>query len=460
MVLANDRIIHSGPLIEPIYSQSSPSEPIPLGQHAIQLNCKGRTYHDVASIVMRFVPDERIEIVCPWEDKPPMLGPDLFSNNGDSIKLTLRDKDVGFDVFCASFGGNDGGTVFLPKKSGVTVTPPSNSILLVTLHLFNFPDFFGPEDYILATKDKVDQTLRRCGRVVLRAGGWTVSIAATGRTKALTDALKAQGGYVLTHMGQITREDQSTFSSEQLAEFLNCLHRFLSFALGRWAGVALPVGFDTDGNRVFEEWGLRITADGPWHGGKSWFDSHHSELLPQVFPGFVTLWMNKLWQKPLSDVLYWYLGACDRRVGIGVDAGLILAQTALELLAWTYCVRDQKMKSEKAFRRRLSAADKIRLLASSLDIPLEIPPNLSALHERREKKWVDAMEAITEIRNSLIHPTAHEQLVPPPYFEVWKLSLWYIDLVLLRLCGHSGKYANRLYQGWTGQVESVPWAQD
>ena len=262
------------------------------------------------------------------------------------------------------------------------------------------------------------------------------------------------------HMGQITREDESTFSSEQLDELLSCLHYFLSFALGRWAGVALPVGFDAAGNKAFEEWGLRITADGPWHGGSSWFDSHHSELLSQLFPWFMKLWTNKLWQKPLRDALYWYVASCDRRVGIGVDAGLILAQTALELLAWTYCVLDRKMISAAAFQpRRLSAADKLRLLASSLNIPLEIPPHLSALHGRRGKKWIDGMEAITDVRNSLVHPAAHQNLLNFSYFEAWKLSLWYIDLVLLRLCGHSGKYANRLYQRWTGQVESVPWAQ-
>ena len=82
MALASDRIMHSNPLIEPIYSQSNPSEPIGLGQHAVQLNYKGTTYQDVASIVMRFVPDKRIEIVCPWEGKSPMLGLDLFPTMG------------------------------------------------------------------------------------------------------------------------------------------------------------------------------------------------------------------------------------------------------------------------------------------------------------------------------------------------------------------------------------------
>jgi hypothetical protein len=115
------------------------------------------------------------------------------------------------------------------------------------------------------------------------------------------------------------------------------------------------------------------------------------------------------------------------------------------------------MISEAGFQRRLSAADKLRLLASSLDIPPEIPSNLSALHARPGKKWLDGMDAITGIRNSLIHPSAHEQVLDFTYFEAWKLSLWYIDLVLLRLCRYSGKYANRLNQGW---VEPVPWAQN
>ena len=69
----SDRIMHSDSLMEPIYTQSNPSEPIRLGQHAIQLTCNGTTYEDVASVVLRFLPRERIEILCPWEGKPPML---------------------------------------------------------------------------------------------------------------------------------------------------------------------------------------------------------------------------------------------------------------------------------------------------------------------------------------------------------------------------------------------------
>jgi hypothetical protein len=281
------------------------------------------------------------------------------------------------------------------------------------------------------------------------------------RTYDLEKKLDAQGGYVITHVGEIVREDGATFTSEQLDDLLTCLHHFLSFTLGCWAGVALPIGFDHNGNRVFEQWGIRRIASGSWNPMGSWFDRHHGELLSQVFPGFMSLWKNTLWHEPLARAVYWYVGACMGGFEIGVDAGIILAQTALELLAWTYCVQDRKIVSSEAFKRRsgLSASDKLRLLTSCLNIPKEIPPTLSALHGKRGKKWDDSMEAITSIRNSFIHPDNHITVSSNSYYETCQLSLWYLDLVLLHLCGHSGNnYANRLSVSsrWEGEVERVP----
>jgi hypothetical protein len=302
------------------------------------------------------------------------------------------------------------------------------------------------------------QSMHRCGRAVLKANGWTITIVSTDQTRELAKELKQQGGYVITHLAEITRDDRSPFSSESLESLLSCLQYFLSFTLGRWAGVALPVGFDADGRIVYEQWGLPIAADGSWNSSYSWFDIHHGELLTEVFPGFVKLWTNELWRQPLAHALYWYLGAGDRGVGIGVDTGLILAQTALEGLAWTYCVQERRMVSASAFKPRgLSASDKLRLLATSLSIPTGIPAELTALHSKPGKKWDDAMDAITGIRNSLVHSDATEQLPDNSYYDAWRLSLWFIDMVLLRLCGHTGKYANRLASRWTGSVTPVPW---
>ncbi len=149
-------------------------------------------------------------------------------------------------------------------------------------------------------------------------------------------------------------------------------------------------------------------------------------------------------------------------IGVGPDTGLILSQTALELLAWTYCVQDQKMVSPEAFKQRsgLKASDKFRLLMSSLDIPKEVPRVLSALHGNPGKKWIDGLHAITDIRNSLVHPDSNSIISGNSYYEACQLSLWYLDLVLLHLCGHNGNYANRLLVSdrCQGEVEPVPWA--
>jgi hypothetical protein len=454
----SDPIRVTRPLIDPIYSQSQPSQPIDLGQEVIKFDHRGKSYQGTAKVVMRFVPSDRLEFTCSVEGESALFGHEVLGDPNTDKKLTLADRRVSLDVNCLSAGGEQDVIVFSPKVSPAIVTSPSNAISTSIFHLFNFPAFIGPQDYVLATVEPLRRVLQHCGRIELKAGGWKITIAATDQTGRLTKALDAQGGYVITHMGRVVRGDGSAFSSEQLDELLICLQHFLSFALGRWAGVALPIGFDTADNRVFEQCGMGITADGGWNGSSSWFDAHHAELLSQVFPGFWSLWTNDLWHRPLTHVLYWYLGASDRRVGIGVDSGLILAQTALELLSWTYCVLDRKVVSSSEFKsRRLSAADKLRRLLSLLSIPQQIPAEFLAT---QDQKWTDGPHAVTYIRNSLVHPDNQHKFRNQTYHKAWALSLWYVDLVLLHLCRHEGEYANRLAaRRWKGTVESVPWAQ-
>jgi hypothetical protein len=453
-----DQIEVSRPLIEPIYSQTDPNQPINLGRVAIQVDHQGTAYRETADVTMNFVPDAGLEFAVTFERENPSLAAGLF-HAGCALKLMLPDRHVTVDAVCVRAGA--GGAVVTPTRLPVNVAPPSAAISAATFHLFNFPEFWAPDDYTLTWDEPGLSHSKRCDRVVLRADGWNVTVAATDRTDEMTKRLESQGGYVITHMGRITRDDESTFSSGQLDDLLTCLHYFLSFVSGRWAGVAIPIGIDRDGNRAFEQWGMRWTAAGPWNGLSSWFDKFNGEALALVFPGFRSLWNDALWREPLASALYWYLGASDPGVGIGVDTGLILAQTALELLAWNHCVRDRKMVSPNAFKRGgLPAADKLRLLASSLDIPKEIPSALPALLGRPGKKWEDGMHAITGIRNSLVHPGSQAELRDPCY-EAYKLSLWYLDLTLLHLCAHNGNYANRLVPGRAvGTVARVPWAEN
>lgn len=459
-------------LIEPVYSQTEPNQPIALGKHAVEVTSEGdaqlRKYE--CDVRLQFLPKERLvfEVLHRTEvsdDPQTVLSSfarmiERWERDPDE-KLSLVNRCVDFDVF--NVGTNEHGEpTYGPKSSVVKATALSDNIKWGVAHLFNFPEFLPSTDYRLAQ----GAGWRRCGRIVLSDGSWRITIAATDRTSEACNLLKQRGGFAITHMVKFERLDNSVFSCRSFEDVLRCLHHFLAFALGRWAGLALPIGFDEAGNRVFEEWGLPMAADGNWNAGLSWFDSHSGETLAEVFPGFMKLWKDELWNRAVQECLYWYVAANERGIGVGIDTGLILTQTALEQLAWTYCVKYRKMVSPRAFGHGgLYAADKLRLLLSSLDIPLAIPDALSALvkpppHTKNVKdgKWDDALHALTEIRNSIVHPDAKFKPPKDAIIDSWKLSLWLIEMSLLRLCTHNGRYGNRLRKRWAGETELVPWA--
>ena len=454
----------SKPLIEPVYSQVGPNQPIELGSVAIQFTHEDKTYQRTANVITRFLPSDRLLFIVQADDmaKDPFwtLGIGYSLIDEKYIELRLTDKGVTVEAFCVHVGADE--IAFMPKRSLITTTPRSESLSTVVFHLFNFPDFLGSDDYSLTSGEPPFHGVKRCGRIILKAGGWSITIAATDKTDSLVKSLQQQGGYVITHMGKIEREDGSVFSTEQVEHLLSCVRQFLSFALGRWVGITLPVGFDATGKRVFEQWDLPLTTAGSWNGSYSWFDAHHGGLLSGVFPGFFDLWSSDSWKEHLRVALYWYLAANERSTGIGVDAGIILAQTALERLAWAYCVEHRKMVSQKAFLQRgLSATDKLHMLITTLGIPIELPGTMTTLNAKPGEKWADILDAITSIRNALVHPSEKKSFLRSShYYEAWLLSMWLLDLVLLRLCKHTGDYANRLAdRRCVGIVEQVPWAK-
>lgn len=453
-----------GPLIPPIYKQAGPNQPIDLGSTHVEFTYKQKVYQRTAKITMQFLPTAQLLFTIPAEDlaEHPLwtLTVGMSLVQAGPMQLTLTDRGISIEAFCLRADAD--GLTLTPTQSPITVTRRTKKLSMVIFHLFNFPNFYGSQDYaIISGEPPVRQGIQRCGRIVLKADGWKVTIAATNESCGLTESLQRQGGYIITHMGRLEREDGSTFPVKQAESLLYCVHQFLSFALGRWAGVALPVGLDAGGRHAFEQWDLPLAAAGSWNGSASWFALHHAELLSDVFPGFFALLNDKSWKDHLRVALYWYLAANERATSIGVDAGIILAQTALERLAWVHCVEHQKIVSEEAFKPRgLSAADKLRMLVSTLGIPVQIPRTMRAMNGKRGRKWADIPDAITLIRNSLVHP--YEKELPPAdsYYEAWQLSMWLLDLALLRLCNHGGDYANRTAgPRYLGQVERVPWSK-
>jgi hypothetical protein len=147
----SERIEVDRPLIESLYSQDEPNQPIELGQVAVQFDCQDAVYHKTANAIMRFLPKDSLEFVVPLEGEDSWLGMKLLQSSNSNIRLTLTDRAVTFDALLSSAGGKHGGLVFCPTQSAITVTQPSAAISSATFHLFNFPAFLGPENYSLKT---------------------------------------------------------------------------------------------------------------------------------------------------------------------------------------------------------------------------------------------------------------------------------------------------------------------
>jgi hypothetical protein len=319
----------------------------------------------------------------------------------------------------------------------------------MVFHLFNFVDLIGNRGSTIS-KEEVTESIQH---VDLYFDKWVVEIKSFFSTRENFKALKNEGGYRLTHIGCFEKKDGTSFSGEEADEFLMALRFFLSFAKGGRCEPVCAVGFDTDETKVRELWSY---PGGSWKIPSTWYDPHDSSQLIALFPRFMELWSEKSWRKALQEVIYWYLNANESSRGI--DAGIILSQAALERLSYEFSVREKKLLTGKGFKD-LWASDKFRLMFSSLNIPLMVSSETFDLYSMiRERGLLDAPHALTDIRNSLVHPEhKHRGQYENVYFDAWNLGLWYLEMSILAICGYSGNYGNRLKERWVGEVEKVPW---
>ncbi len=159
--------------------------------------------------------------------------------------------------------------------------------------------------------------------------------------------------------------------------------------------------------------------------------------------------------------IYWYVEV-SKQSG-GQEGSIILTQAALEMLANVVLVEDRNIVSTSGFEK-LEAKDKISLLLNQCSIPLEVPSTLNALSKYAKEFNYSGTQAITELRNRLIHPKLKNRekfLNLPPLVvpETYLLGKWYLELVLLNLFNYTGNYIN-----WTksqphfySDGELVPW---
>lgn len=292
-------------------------------------------------------------------------------------------------------------------------------------------------------------------RLNLEACGWSMVVVPVNEDSLCYPERLRSDEHTITHQLEFSRTDCAAFSSEQMIDFLFKVAEFFSFCHGGWVAIGLAVGFDRQGEVAADEWGTgRI---GPGDSLSGCFDCFQIRVLEEFYPLFMQRVQDEAWADTVAHVNYWLRRS--QLENAGPDGGIILLQAALERFAWHLLVRDQEAISEKGFSE-LTAADQLRLMLNALHLPKQVPPGLEALLSFAKANGLDAAEAITRVRNRIVHPpkrNAKDENLP--YYDVYRLGRWYAELAVLASCGYQGKYSNRTRKDqWVGQVEDVPWA--
>ncbi|SFN47869.1 hypothetical protein [Variovorax sp. OV329] len=433
----------------PAYDFSSTSEPVSLLRGPVEVALGDDKFAGTADLLLQFLPSPRVVFHASVESssKSALLAVfeepvnPWFSFNGQPVEGFCGRRKANADTLELDW---------YPQSEPVTLSDmQSKTSVVAILHLFNFPDF----------RDGRHQTTAApagCAVLLLESEEWRISLQSlpNNATHKAWERIKSEGGCSLTHVAKLERKDGKPFSGEEAGEQRFLLTNFLSLIKGGRCSTVCEAGIDAGGEKTWAMFASPYISSPPY----SWFNPFKGSQAELLFPLFAKRWQqSEEWKDCLRSTIYWYVQANTSGGSPGLDAAIILAQSALERLAHHHLVVDKKMVSSEGLDR-LKASDRLRLLFSSLNLPIEIGTATPDIQKAALNfKWVDAPHAMTDIRNELVHPISKKQIANC-FFDAWRLSLWYLELSMLALCGYDDTYTSRLTAKYVTDSEKVPWS--
>lgn len=321
--------------------------------------------------------------------------------------------------------------------------------------VLNFEDFLG--ENIEIKTEKITKYSR--GRILLKNKKFEINIDKDFSYKDKFNLLKEEGGFHILYNGEINFIKGSV-NFTQIKELMEILGNFLSFVSGKKNSPLFLSAIHQQDILYQDFTGYHNYA---YEFRPTWSNTYTTSYLNDIFQNFYEIWStnsdNKFF---LSSIIHWYT---EINCNSGYSEGsLILAQTALELLYNWLVIENKKLIIGKD-TENISASNKIRLLISQLSISYEVPAKFQRLEKyRTESKLPDAVEAIVQIRNAIVHSQEEKrkklsEIDSMTIYESVQISLWYIELSLLYILKFDNKYSNRcsVEQISSNKLELPPW---
>ncbi|MCY4486759.1 MAG: hypothetical protein OXF11_06530 [Deltaproteobacteria bacterium] len=311
---------------------------------------------------------------------------------------------------------------FVLRKAPHIVMPSDAEIKKLEFRIVNFPSFFG-----------------RGAKHSTRKGTTHFFGAATGRFRGfrfdITERFGSTGvryrpahGHALTHNGVLRRDDRKPFSIEEAKENMRRLRAFLSFARGMACDL-IPVHAVTGEGTAAFSWGTNFVEPAK-PAATRWFPMNNGgDVIADLLGPFDNLWQQ--WGETLPTVVDWYTNAATSPAHVGV----VLTQAAWEAMG--YQILGKKTKGSSV----------LPLTLKKLGIDASIPATCGTLQQAFPGK--DGPTAITQLRNELVHAKANLPNIPTwAHFDARNLSLWYVEMILLKHLRFSGRYFDRMQNNY------------
>lgn len=322
----------------------------------------------------------------------------------------------------------------------------------IRFYLVNFTDYVGDA----VKRDNASNRGWFRGRLSFVSPDLACVVDSIPEVDELKKQASRDAGFVITHVCELTLARPCPHA--EILPLLGELHLFFGFLRGAWAGPVLPRAY-SESTLVWEHIAAWMVDDSREVG--SWLPQRSFLNLSPIFEEFLRFIHSPGWSDALRTALNWYVAA--NASGVPLEVRLVLAQVALDLLAYVELVEVRQIFQYGPFDK-IGAAQRVRHLMTHLRIPADVPSHLTNLSAIATKLGRDGPGIIVYIRNRLAHATERnrrelEIVSPIQLMEASQLSLQYVELALLALLGYKGKYAQRAWRGWKGSDEvAVPWA--
>ncbi|MDO8392490.1 MAG: hypothetical protein Q7V57_18605 [Actinomycetota bacterium] len=397
-----------------------------------------------ASLVPR--PTVRISIdTGSLTDAPDLLGADAIVRFGGQHEAHRA-------LFAQTNDSVSNGKSTSTARGIILGTQPSTGLVdELTFELINFPARAVPYSD---------------GPIVVE--GWWLELMPTLTPQDFAKVVEGEALFVTTYSALLCREDGKPFSAAHGLRVLDVVRVALSFAAGARVGL----------------WNLRAALAGgrtswlalespnvaPWYSRHQWLSIFDRVGLITILEALLRRHSHNEETWDVDQLLIAYHAEAN---GVPpMEMRIAAAQSGLELISWDHLVESgdptlgQSRSQRKNVYTALSASAVMEMMIHEASLPLAIPPSAAQLtplgvRDGDATGTSTGPVALARVRNAVTHPRRrHGDLSYPHgvWFAAWRLSVHYLELLILRRLGYTGAYVDRFSAVWHGDIQQVPWS--